>query len=269
MARLTPIIEGKDGAETLVFVQGYPDDHTLWNDVVPLLRERYRIVRVDMPNYGSAERTRWAYGTDALVNLLGDLLDEVSPGRPVTFVGHDWGAYWGYVLHARRPESIHRFVGLDVAPHYKPRLGAVLGILTYQSILYAAFLIGGPVGNAMTRVMAKLMRAPKQGAELSAWMNYPYRNGWADLFTGLVARETKHYFPRCPQFYAYGENKLFHFHSQNWLDYLATVEGSLVLPLDTDHWVQRSPRLAPELASWLARTDEACGAGAQPSAQAS
>lgn len=255
MARLSPITLGNPSGDTLVFVQGFPDDHTTWNDVVPLLQGRYRIVLVDMPNFGSGERTRWAYGTDALVNLLGDLLDEVSPGRPVTFVGHDWGAYWGYLLHARRPERIHRFVGLDVAPHYRPGLGAMLGIIVYQSVLYAAFLIGGPVGNGMTRVLARIMKSPKRGAELNAWMNYPYRNSWADLFTGLVTRETKNYFPRCPQLYAYGENKLFHFHSANWLDYLQTVEQSAVIAFETDHWVQRSPRLGPELATWLAATD--------------
>jgi hypothetical protein len=41
--------------------------------------------------------------------------------------------------------------GVDVAPHYKPTPRAVAFILAYQSWLWGAFVVGGPIGDAMTR----------------------------------------------------------------------------------------------------------------------
>ena len=65
-----PLIEGPASGPTLFFVQGWPDDHTLWNDQVAALRDRYRCVRVDLPNYPRGEQRRWGFDHEAIAEAL-------------------------------------------------------------------------------------------------------------------------------------------------------------------------------------------------------
>jgi pimeloyl-ACP methyl ester carboxylesterase len=252
--RLKPFIEGNASAHTLFFVQGWPDDASLWDEQVAALKDEYRCVRLDMPNYGAARRVRWGYGTEEIVEALATCVREVSQSAPVTLIAHDWGAYWAYLLHNRHPDRIARLAGLDLAPHYRPTGRAALGIVAYQSWLLTAFAVGGPVGDRMTRALAKLVHAPQQGEALNAWMNYPYRNVWADLISGRARRNLAGYWPRVPLLFVYGQDKAFQFHSQNWLDHVERQAGGKVVALPCGHWVTRDPRFTRELASWLRET---------------
>lgn len=93
------------GRPTVVLVHGYPDDHTVWDAVVPLLAERYHVVTYDVRGAGAstAPRHRGAYLLHELRDDLEAVLDAVSPGRPVHLVGHDWGSVqaWEAVTDAR------------------------------------------------------------------------------------------------------------------------------------------------------------------------
>lgn len=251
--RLEPIIEGNEAGETILFVQGWPDDASIWDEAVRALAPTYRCVRVDMPNYGDTARERWGYRTEEIVDALATLMRTLGAERPITLVLHDWGSYWGHFAHHRVPEAVKRVAALDVAPHYKASVGAALGIVTYQSWLAGAFFVGGPIGNWMTRSMAKLANAPARERPLEATINYPYRNVWGDLAGGRARRMSKGYWPTCPLLFVYGAKKPFMFHSQNWLDHVARVGGEVVA-LPCGHWVQRHPDFVPTLTRWLAQT---------------
>lgn len=252
--RLQPIVEGNDAGDTLVFIQGWPDDVSLWDDAVATLRDRYRCVRVNLPNFGgnANERVRWGYSTEEIVAALVVLLRDVATRGPVTLILHDWGCYWGHAVHHRVGSLVARVASFDVAPHYKPSPRASLGIVGYQGWLFAAFVAGGRLGNAMTRRFAKMAGAPA-GDHVDAWMNYPYRNIWADIFSGRAAEFTRGYWPTCPLLFAYGENKPFHFHSARWLAHVRSTGGT-VLSMPCGHWVPRDPSFTHVLAEWLERT---------------
>ena len=57
--------QGNPNGPTLVLVHGWPDSHVLWDGVVPLLADRFRIVRYDNRGVGKTSvpnrfrRTRW------------------------------------------------------------------------------------------------------------------------------------------------------------------------------------------------------------------
>lgn len=251
--RLDPIIDGNQAGETLVFIQGWPDDASLWDDIVASLGEKYRCVRVNLPNYDGTITTRWGYDTEEIVDAIATVVRKVAQ-RPVTLVLHDWGCYWGHAVHYRYPELVARVAGLDVAPHYKPGAGAILGIVAYQWWLLSAFILGGPVGNWMTRRMAKLGGAPGGEERIDARMNYPYRNVWADLVTGRAQQLTAGYWPTCPLLFVYGERKPFPFHSRVWVDHVRSVDGGEVVGLSCGHWVTRHPSFVHVLSHWLDTT---------------
>lgn len=252
--RLTPVIEGNDSGETIVFIQGWPDDASIWDGAVAALRDRYRCVRTTMPNYAGDHTARWGFGTLEIIDALEEMVVSASRGKPVTLVLHDWGCYWGHPIHNRRPELVSRVAGCDVAPHFQPSALGALGIIAYQGWLADAFFVGGRVGDWMTRSFAKRAGAPMKRDQINAWMNYPYRNIWADLATGRAAKLTKGYWPTCPILFVYGEKKPFPFHSQAWLDHVHQVGGTVV-GLPCGHWVQRDPGFVDVLARWLRDTD--------------
>ena len=88
--RLDPIIDGNERGPTIVFVQGWPDDASLWDETVDALGATYRCVRVNLPNYGGAITTRWAFHTEEIVDALVSLFREAAAGggAPVTLVLH-------------------------------------------------------------------------------------------------------------------------------------------------------------------------------------
>lgn len=250
---LEPIIDGAADAHTLFFIQGWPDDASLWDSAVGALRDRYRCVRLNMPGAAGTPSDRRGYTTDQIVEALARCVREVSNGAPVTLVIHDWGAYWGYILHHRHPELVERVAGLDVAPHVKPGPAAAAAVAAYQGWLAGAFLIGGPLGNWMTRSLASALSAPGRREGIRATMNYPYRNMWSDLFGGRVQRNTRGYWPEVPLLFVYGKKKPFGFHSQRWLDHVERVGGKVVA-LDVGHWVQLHPQFNEILSRWLDET---------------
>jgi pimeloyl-ACP methyl ester carboxylesterase len=248
--RLTPVVEGNETGQTIVFIQGWPDDASLWDGAVAALRGRYRCVRTTLPNYGGDRTERWGYTTAEILEAIEMLIRDAGGGNPVTLVLHDWGCYWGHAVHHRCPNLVARIAGVDVAPHYKPSPRAVLGIIAYQWWLLAAFLVDGQFGNWMTRSFAKVARVPAEPERLSSWMNYPYRNVWADLLVGRDRKLTRGYWPTCPMLFVYGEKKLFPFHSEAWIDHVRSVGGEVV-GLPCGHWVPLEPSFVAILDRWL------------------
>jgi len=253
---LQPIIEGNDAGPTLVFVQGWPDDSTLWDPQVAALAARYRCVRMDMPGYGSLRDSPETPSSDEIIAALADCVRQVSRGVPVTLVLHDWGCVWGHAMHKRHPELVARVVGLDVAPHFAPGPKAALGIVAYQSWLAAAFFLGGPLGARMTRRTARAAGAPIATERIHAGMNYPYRNIWLDLVSGRSRENQAGYWPELPLLFVYGKDKPFPFHSRHWIDHVNRTGGQVVA-LEGGHWVSLHPDFNAILIAFLERTDRA------------
>ena len=92
--RLAVFEEGPADAPTVILVHGYPDTHTVWDDVAGALAERFRVVRYDVRGAGesSAPRGTAGYRLEHLKNDFFAVADAVSPDRPVHVVGHDWGS---------------------------------------------------------------------------------------------------------------------------------------------------------------------------------
>lgn len=86
--------QGNPDGPTLVLVHGWPDTHRLWDHVVPLLTDRFRVIRYDTRGAGrsSAPSGVSDYRLELLATDLLAVVDAVSPGRPVHVLAHDWGS---------------------------------------------------------------------------------------------------------------------------------------------------------------------------------
>jgi pimeloyl-ACP methyl ester carboxylesterase len=246
-----------DGPEVIVMVHGWPDTFRLWDPLVAALAPRWRCVRFTLPGFDVAGPRRLV-PLAAMTRFVAQVVDAVSPGRPVTLLLHDWGCAFGYQYLMENPQRVARLVGIDIGDAgsraHRAELGAKAkaGIAAYQLWLAAAWVIGGVsrgLGDRMTRVMARWLRCPAEPARIGAQMNYPYWLQWTGGYRGRRRLD-----PPCPMLYLYGTRKPFLFHSRAWAEALAARPGCRVVPMRTGHWLMCNDpvRFNREVDDWLA-----------------
>lgn len=246
-----------DGPEVIVMVHGWPDTFRLWDPLVAALAPRWRCVRFTLPGFDVAGPRRLV-PLAAMTRFVAQVVDAVSPGRPVTLLLHDWGCAFGYQYLMENPQRVARLVGIDIGDAgsraHRAELGAKAkaGIAAYQLWLAAAWGIGGVsrgLGDRMTRVMARWLRCPAEPARIGAQMNYPYWLQWTGGYRGRRRLD-----PPCPMLYLYGTRKPFLFHSRAWAEALAARPGCRVVPMRTGHWLMCNDpvRFNREVDDWLA-----------------
>lgn len=233
-------IEGQ-GHETIVMIHGWPDTYRLWDAQVAGLKERYRCVRFTLPGFDIGKPRR-AYSLDETVEIFRRIVDQVSHDRKVILMLHDWGCVFGYQFYMRHPVMVSRIVGVDIgdvdSEQYVLTAKGKLMLFSYQVWLAAAWRIGGKLGDAMTRSMARTAKAPGDPGSISSHMSYPYYVLWAGAHGGYKEGALQ-FKPACPMLYIYGKRKPFMFHSPGWLLELASRPGSEVLGMDSGHWVMK------------------------------
>jgi pimeloyl-ACP methyl ester carboxylesterase len=109
--------QGNPTGPTLVLVHGWPDTHQLWDRVVPLVADTFRVIRYDSRGAGqSTVPTAVAdYRLALLAQDLFAVIDAVSPGEPVHVLAHDWGSVeaWEAVCEPDAPRRIASFTSVS------------------------------------------------------------------------------------------------------------------------------------------------------------
>ena len=77
-----------------MLVHGFPTRTCSWDGVVPLLAERFRIIRYDNRGVGllSVPKPVSAYTMARYADDFAAVTGKLSPGRPVHVLAHDWGS---------------------------------------------------------------------------------------------------------------------------------------------------------------------------------
>jgi pimeloyl-ACP methyl ester carboxylesterase len=126
--RLRVLTGGNPRGERVLFVHGFPQNAACWRGVVARVREKYRVLAIDMRGYGKSDLSRSGkYDLDTLAGDLACTIEQTSgegAGGPVVLCAHDWGGPPSWELLYQRPELVRAFVSLN-APHYDAYLEAV------------------------------------------------------------------------------------------------------------------------------------------------
>ena len=111
---------GEPGGDVVVLQHGWPQHWWEWRDLIPALAERYRVICPDLRGFGwSDPPPDGDYRKESMVDDLLGLLAELGIDR-IQYVGHDWGAFLGYILGARPEHPVERMVLMSAPPPWLP-----------------------------------------------------------------------------------------------------------------------------------------------------
>lgn len=135
----------------LLLVHGWPQNWSCWRRVVPLLADRYRLIMPDLRGHGWSDAPPRGYEKEQLATDLIGLLDALQL-RQVGYVGHDWGAWTGFLACLRAPERFTALLALGIIhpfQHFTAAKAAQAWRGTYQialstPVLSAAMLRSSP-----------------------------------------------------------------------------------------------------------------------------
>ena len=89
----------------LVLVHGFPLDSTSWNEVAPLLEDRFDIILPDLRGFGQSTTVETPYTMSDMADDLAGLLDHLGLEK-VTFVGHSMGGYVALAFAKKYPQRV-------------------------------------------------------------------------------------------------------------------------------------------------------------------
>ena len=115
--RIAVYEEGNPNGPTVVLVHGWPDSHVLWDGVVPLLADRFRLIRYDNRGVGktSVPKPVSAYTMACYADDFAAVVDAMAPGQPVHVLAHDWGSagMWEYLARPGAGDRVASFTSVS------------------------------------------------------------------------------------------------------------------------------------------------------------
>lgn len=153
---------GPPDGPAVLLVHGWPQHWWVWRDVIPRLAQGYRVICPDLRGLGWSSEPGHGYDKESLAGDVLALMAHLGLER-ATWVGHDWGAYCGFLAALRAPDRIRRLVALS-APHPWPsrrdrRNPLRLAAFAYQVPLSLPFVGRGMMRAGAARLVLRVARS--------------------------------------------------------------------------------------------------------------
>jgi len=89
----------------LVLLHGYPLDHHLWDEVVPLLEGTFDLILPDLRGFGESTTVNTSYTMDDYASDIAGLLDNLGIQK-AAIVGHSMGGYAALAFARLYPQRV-------------------------------------------------------------------------------------------------------------------------------------------------------------------
>ncbi|MEM9327734.1 MAG: haloalkane dehalogenase [Bacteroidota bacterium] len=108
--QLHHIDESGTGVNTFVFIHGLPTWSYLWRNVMPHLKNRGRIVAIDLIGHGKSAKPDIEYTIGNIADFAVRQLDQLDLGDDIILVLQDWGGPVGFEYARQNPDRIKGMV---------------------------------------------------------------------------------------------------------------------------------------------------------------
>ncbi len=139
---------GPADAPPVLLLHGWPQHWFMWRDVLPLLMADHRVIVPDLRGLGWSDAPRGGYRKEELASDMLALLDALDL-QQVDLIGHDWGAFTGFLMCLREPERIKHYVACSI-PHLWPP-GERPSLKRLMTLWYQVALASPVLGPALMR----------------------------------------------------------------------------------------------------------------------
>lgn len=118
MAGTTPLhlCDSGEGEKCLVLLHGYLESMLVWEDFIPLLYKKVRVVTLDLPGHGISMVTGECHTMEFLADVVAEAMTSLGVER-FTVVGHSMGGYVALALAERHAERLEGLVLLSSTPN--------------------------------------------------------------------------------------------------------------------------------------------------------
>ena len=110
------VCDSQQGERCVVLLHGYLESMFVWDDFVPLLYKRVRVVTLDLPGHGISEVRGECHSMEYLADVVRDALQALGIAR-CTLVGHSMGGYVALAFCERHPEMLDGLVLFSSTPN--------------------------------------------------------------------------------------------------------------------------------------------------------
>jgi pimeloyl-ACP methyl ester carboxylesterase len=125
---------GEADAPPILAVHGWPQHWWVWRGVIGPLARTHRVVCPDLRGFGwSGQPDDGDFVKDRLADDMLALLDALGIER-TGYLGHDWGAWTGWLVAIRAPERVSRLMSVAMTHPWPPRAATLRNAwrLAYQ-----------------------------------------------------------------------------------------------------------------------------------------
>jgi pimeloyl-ACP methyl ester carboxylesterase len=106
----------KGSGKSLVLVHGYPLDHTIWDEIVPLLENDFDLILPDLRGFGQSQVVEGQYKISDMAADIAGLLGQLGIEK-TAIAGHSMGGYITLAFARAYPE---RVLGLGLIASQAP-----------------------------------------------------------------------------------------------------------------------------------------------------
>lgn len=110
-ARIHYVDEGE--GPPVVLIHGFASSIGAWAPVRPGLRDKHRVIALDLKGFGYSDRPPGDYSPKAQAELVLALLDARGVKEPVALVAHSWGSSIALAIALMAPERVERIALYD------------------------------------------------------------------------------------------------------------------------------------------------------------
>lgn len=118
------------GDTTLLLIHGWAINQTYWSEQVDFFKDKYRVVTLDLPGFGSSGKNRRIWSAEEYGKDVSAVINQLEL-KNVVLIGHSMAEYIIIETAHNSPESVVGLIGVDNFRSVGSNLARRFGIKSY------------------------------------------------------------------------------------------------------------------------------------------
>lgn len=197
-------LDGAEDATLIVLTHGATADHTMFDELVPALSPRYRVLTWDVPGHGLSQPLPEDFGIGRLVEDEIALIDHIG-ARKAILIGQSIGGNLAQEAVFRHPERVLGIVLIDCTDNFQRLTGLERAGLAAAGPLFAMY----PYGLLKAQSVRASAVTPAARGKLAAMVDrVAGKDSYVKIMTRIseVLHEEPEYRIPCPLLMFLGEH---------------------------------------------------------------